>query len=214
MKFDDLKFISIGSTCATIGVLGNDRIKGPVDNLAGCKGTICFEVLFNGKFISSIFENQPIITDKKPGYEGDSDKYYQYSHYTVCHNNPLENSYRKELLKRYQTFLDFKKDINNDDHYFIYSLGSADVNKRTHELNVPHIEKEIQYLKDIGVVNKTIFVGTRLVKNKGNWDFYGKDFSKIFPVLYVEIEDLNVWHTESTQAQFKDQVCKLLGTDC
>ena len=34
IKFEDLKFMSIGSNCAPILFLGKDRIRGPIDNMA------------------------------------------------------------------------------------------------------------------------------------------------------------------------------------
>lgn len=211
MKFEDLKFMSIGGNCAPIGFLGKDRIRGPVDNLAGVKGKVCFECLFDDTFLDD-FKKQPIIQDRVPGFPNDSDKAYIYEHYTVCHNNPLEEKYQIEIKKRFDRFKDFYTSIQHSDYYFTYSLNT-EISKRENKIqNLPLLEKEIQLLKDLNVLHKTIFVGTKNVKIKNNWNFYAKEFTTVFPdVLYVELEDLNVFNPDKALKQFKQKIEKLLN---
>lgn len=213
LKIEELKFMSIGANCADIGYLGKDRIRGPVDNMSGIDKVLCFECLFNGTFLDE-FKKLPKIKSRVKNFEGDSDKCYFYNSFAVCHNNPFEEKFKLELVKRYNNFKNFYSHIQEPNYYFTYSLNT-EISKITHTIeNRSLIEREICFLKDLKILNKTIFVGTRLVKNKGNWDFYSNGFEKEFPeILYVEIEDLNIWHPEDTQKQFKEKVSILLNSN-
>lgn len=213
MKFEELKFLSIGGNCAPIGFLGKDRIRGPVDNLAGVKGKICFECLFDGTFLDE-FEKTPIIQKRNPGFPNDSDKAYIYDHFSVCHNNPFEEKYKKEITKRYETFIDFYSKIAFSNYYFTYSLNT-EISKTNNKIqNSDLLEKEIEFLRKRHILNKTIFVGTKNVHIKNNWNFYAKDFAIAFPdILYVELEDLNVFNPDKSFAQFKEKVEQLLNLE-
>lgn len=210
MNFDEIKFMSLGSNCANLGFIKN-RIKGPVDNLSGCRNIVCFEVLFDGDSIIEELNSDPIITDRTPNFEGDSDKYYSYKHYIVCHNDPRTEKYKIEFEKRLRTFQEFIKSINNPDQYLIYSLGTAEINKYKHTLQSDNpIQAEIDFLKNKGLLNKTIFVGCKNVNIKNNWDFYSEDFSKKFSnINYILIEDLNIWKPMESQKQFEEKFLKL-----
>lgn len=212
-KFEELKFMSIGANCADIGYLGPDRLRGPVDNMSGVKGILCFESLFNNTFLEE-FKATPIQKPRFKNYEGDSDICYIYKSFAVCHNNPLEEKFIENLKKRYDNFIEFYSHIKEPNYYFTYSLNT-EILKATHTIqNEKLLRDEISLLKNLGILNKTIFVGTRLIKNKGNWDFYSEDFQKKFPeVLYIEIIDLNVFNTSKSQEQFKQKIIKLLNLD-
>lgn len=209
MVFEDMKFMSIGGNCAPIGFLGKDRIRGPVDNLAGVRDKLCFECLFDGTFLED-FKKEPKIENRHPGYTGDSDKAYIYEHYAVCHNNPFEEKYKIELKKRYETFLDFYSHIELPAYYFTYSLNTEISKTRNKIQNKELIDKEISFLKDKGLFQKTIFVGTKNVNVKNNWNYYAKEFEEEYPdVLYVELLDLNVFDPVKSFEQFKGKICAL-----
>lgn len=205
--------MSIGGNCAPIGFLGKDRLRGPVDNLAGVKGKICFECLFDNTFLLD-FEKTPKIESRLPGYKNDSNKMYTYEHYAVCHNNPFEEKYKKELEKRYNTFLDFYKNIQLPNYFFTYSINEEVSKKENKVQNKKLLDAEILFLKQRDILHKTIFVGTKNVNVKNNWNFYAKDFMTLFPnILYVELQDLNVFNTSVSQQQFKEKIIKLLNLE-
>ena len=113
--------------------------------------------------------------------------------------------------KRLRTFQEFIKSINNPDQYLIYSLGTAEINKYKHTLQSDNpIQAEIDFLKNKGLLNKTIFVGCKNVNIKNNWDYYSEDFIKKFPnINYILIEDLNIWKPLESQKQFEEKFLKL-----
>ena len=214
MKFDDLKFMSIGSNCANLGCVKN-RIKGPVDNLAGVDRVICFENLFEGDEILKELSAEPIITDRTPNFEGDSDKYYIYKHYMVCHNDPRTEKYKIEFERRLRVLQDFYKHIQEADHYFVYSLGPSEIDRSKNTLQTDNNLKDIiKFLEERELLKKVIFIGSRNVKSKSYWNFYCSNFREVFPeILYVEIEDLNLWSSEATQKQFQEKVSTILNLE-
>lgn len=212
MKFEDLKFMSLGGNCAALALLGKERIRGPVDNLAGVKNKLCFESLLNDTFLKD-FEKTPIISDRVPNFEKDSDKQYTYEHYAVCHNNPTTEKFKLEIEKRYNNFKDFYAQISETDHYFIYCLNT-EISKASHTVQNPKLLKaEIDFLKKKNILQKVIFVETKTDNKKSNWNFWAEDLAKFKIPLHVRIYDLDIWNPEKTQTQFKEKICELLGTD-
>lgn len=203
MKVDNLKCMSIGNHCAGLLFLGDCRVVGPVDNLNVKNDKIGFELLFNGKFLEQ-FNAKPIITNRVPQYEEDSDKIYSYSHHQVVHNSPFEEKWKVELQKRYNTFLDFYSHIQEPNYYFILTLNS-EVNRCTHKMrNVNLLQREINLLKNLNILNKTIFVSTRNDTDnfKSWWNFWADDLDKYLKgCFHIQIEGL-VGHTKITNEQF------------
>lgn len=210
LKFSDLKFMSIGSNCADIGFLGRNRPRGPVDNMRGRNTHPCFQCLLEGTFLKE-FTKIPKQEPKEKTFEGDTEISYIYDSYEVVHNNPLDRKFKETLEKRYQYFKDFYKNIHKPNYYFTFSLNH-EILKENHSVKKSLVEEEIALLKKHNILNKTIFIGTKLIKRTGSFDFYSNDFKKMFPqVLYIELEDINLFDTTSTQEQFKNKIIDLLG---
>lgn len=207
------KFISIGSNCACLGYLGSDRIKGPVDNMISTKGSVCVEALFSGNIVDEIVNNPPLeITNRNKGYPTDSDKAYIYKSYTVCHNNPVTEKFKEEFLKRYKNFKDFYNHINEPNHYFTYSF-EREVDKVSHLVNDIEMINILEYLKELNLLDKTLFVSTRNERVKNNWNYYATNINSYiekYDLKHIEIVDTNIFHPEATVEQFQSKIKKVL----
>lgn len=210
---EKLQLMSIGSNCANIGFLGKDRIRGPIDNVIATKGIMSSKLLFENNLYEAIKNAKPKITKNlTKTFPGDSDYKYEYNDFMFVHNNPTEEKFLKEFKRRIDTFNEFYKNIDKDDHYFVYSLGTNDVNKSTREVYDAFIFG-LRYLEILNILDKTIIVGTRNENVKNYWDFYSKDIEKICndkKIKYIEVVDNNVYHPDIPEKQFCSKLYSLL----
>ena len=106
-----LRFMSIGGNCADIGYLGEHRIRGPVDNVNSIYGLRSSELLFKEKLYNEIFETEPVIKPRIPGFETDSKLSFFYKMHEICHNDPRTPEYKQEFMKRLKNFKNFLKNL-------------------------------------------------------------------------------------------------------
>ena len=113
MKFEDLKFMSIGGYCLSLFALGPDRLKGPVDNILMLNSVI-LEKLLNKRYYNYL---------KTTPYIKKGPKKYFFKDLQIRHNDFEDQKYLKEVYRRLETFYTFIKDITeNENKFLIFSI--------------------------------------------------------------------------------------------
>ena len=213
MKFEDLKFMQLAGNCGCIGYLGKDRIKGPIDNVV-TNGAGCIKLLIEDKYYKAVIDwaDKAIQLKRTPNFEGDSLIAFKFKYVLICHNDPKTPEYKNELIKRCERFNNFLEKVKTDkNYYFTINLNENDVDRITHKLNIEQIESTIKYLKDLGILNKVIFISTKHENTASWWNFYSKEFDTIvkkFALKHILIENLDF--TENTHNQFIKKVKEIL----
>jgi len=187
-------FMQIYGSCAAVHYLGPDRIRGPVDNVIA-KGRGLISALLDGTYIEHIKNGTPEIKSRNPIFLGDSPVYYCYDIVNIVHEDPRTDKYQEVLQKRLANFKDFLDQVrSNDNYYFVYSLNIFDLNKDTHKLNGNILLKNIEYLKEKKLLDKTIFVGCTPGKTGRTWwDFWSNDLIPLitkYNLKYVEVTEM------------------------
>jgi len=161
MKFEDLKFMSIGSNCAPILFLGKNRIRGPIDNMA-ITDAYAIKFLIENTFFNYICdETNFIITNPKygKGRPADPDVWFIYKYVNILHNDPRTDKFKVELKKRCELFNSFLANVKtNKNYYFTFCLNEAMVDTTTHKLKDKTLYYICEYLKSIALLDKVIFV--------------------------------------------------------
>lgn len=214
---NDLHLMSCGSNCTAIGALGPNRIKGPADNiqLVDHYDDLAIKVLFENTYIDELTTLKPTIEPRIAKFPKDSTFLYKYHHFNIVHNNPLENKYVVEAKKRMDIFNDFLSHIQEPNYYFVYFIGKNEVNIAKKRFNLskrdPKVQKlfldKIDYFRDLGILDKVIFCGTRLVKKHTIYDFHIDDASS-YPIKYIEILDHG--YSQAVIDQFQAKVQKAI----
>lgn len=229
------KFMSLGSMCAPIYYLGENREKGPLDNVRG-KGLKTVKLLFEGNYISEIqnlLPMQPKIEifreydQYNPTIYVDKEhKSYEFPFVTIVHNNPNQDKFMVELKERNDLFNSFLNNVkHNSNYYFTYTLNNYWDNYGTESFKKEEFEEFMCYLKNYGVLDKTIFVGIdeRQFKfhnykiNDSDLKYFQEKYNLIYiyiPLLYKEDEcDLvkrGHWkHSYKIQQYFLEEVNKI-----
>ena len=213
MQFEDLQFMQLAGNCASIGYLGKDRLKGPIDNVV-TNGAGCIKLLIEGKYYKAVTDwaTKAIQLKREPNFEGDSLIAFKFKYVLICHNDPKTPEYQNELLIRCQRFNDFLEKIKtNSNYYFTINLNENDVNRITHKLNIKQIEATIKYLEDIKLLNRVIFISTKHQNSASWWNFYSSEFDffiKKFKLKHIVIENFDF--KENTHNQFINKVKEVL----
>ena len=204
MDTTNLEFMSIGGNCASFAYLPEKRNKGPVDNFQANKGILSSAVLFNNILIPEIYFSKPIIKDRVPSFEGDSDKEYIFDNYSIVHANPYTEKYKAELERRMNSFNDFFINVKSKkNYYFTYSLDWYETSKYKGNVKDGFYEG-IEMLKHLNILDKVIFVGTKNVEANNNWNFFFIEVPEC--IKYVELIDINVYHHGMAYDQFIDKL--------
>lgn len=187
------KFMSIGGNCANTFFLGDNRIKGPVDNTI-VKTKESLEIILTNRYFDHIKENIKnnsfIISKRPPSFANDSEVAYDTKIIKIPHNNPYEEKYIIELEKRCNNLKKFLKEVLlNDNYYLIYSLNYCDVNIKTNKLIKNTLLNKILYIKKLGLLDKTIFIETT---GKGWLNCKSPDFQNLvkkYNLTYLEMNN-------------------------
>jgi len=219
------KFMQIYGNCAGTKFLGENRIKGPVDNV-NTKNKKIIELLYNDSYLKYIQTAVFKQTKRDPSFKGDSSIEYSTDLVSILHGNPLTIKYIENLKVRCDALKDFLKEINtNQEYYLIYTLNIYDVDFKRNKLNTQNILDNIECLRKLNLLSKTIFVGTKWIPGGDKmWNFWSNDFIpliKKYNLKYIEIEglkgksktsieNLKKWNNDFIN-QFKN--CLKNGTD-
>ena len=104
--------------------------------------------------------------------------------------------YQKQLLRRIEAFNEFYKQLKeNKNYYFTINLNNEIVNPATNTfISEEKLLEIIKILKEHNILDKTIFVGLKQKVRKDTSNMYIKNinFSRVYGVKYIEIEDNDV----------------------
>lgn len=189
----DYHFMQLAGDCSGIGYLGNNRLKGPVDNVI-TKGAKCIKALLDNTYYEQITTETPTTYPHKKWYENDSDITYDYDLVQIVHNNPSDIEYQVELKTRCILLSDFYKNIlAKNNFYFTINFNNLDLTIDNEDKN-NSIENTIKTLQEYNILDRVIFVGLRATKGSYsnrhpiNIDYYKKTYS----IKYVEITNNDV----------------------
>lgn len=201
MKVNEFKFMQLCGNCACLGYLGKDRIKGPVDNVVG-NGTELIKALINSTYLNEILAGPLKIKKREPSFEGDCENEYHFKSGIICHNDPTKEKYQKHLSDRLQDFQNHLNLVKTDsNYYFTINLNEWYIDKKTQTLIENRLEDSIIFLKEVGILDKVIFIGTKYGKKKRLWFHYYSDevnpLIKKYNLKYIDLFDVDVRDIQS-----------------
>lgn len=207
-EINNLKFMSIGSNCYGMAYMGDQRVRGPIDNVLALKGLSSSISLFEGTLENEILNTTPKLYDKTNPSQNDIT--FKYENFWIVHNDVRTKKFKEEFHKRIQNFEDFRKNINLPENWFVYNLGQFDV-KFTNGIGKGNNTEEptdyflngLEYFKMLNLLDKIIFVGN--IHSEPRKDF-AKFNSKIIKDLvphYIDIIDIQMRHPENNQKEFR-----------
>ena len=197
-------------------LLGDLRIKGPIDNMKANMGLKSCLSLFNDFefFKSNLLQNTTIQKIMSPYSDLTTevelskgiDKIYNSKYYTVFHNI-INDKFLIELEKRYNTFKHYTNSFDQNVK-FIYFINSND--------SVEEINKVLKILKNffifpIIINNNSKKFRTRITKN----DFYNinTNLKLDFDCLEIETEQENKKVADICHLKFENDLSKLLDRE-
>lgn len=207
-EIDNLKFMSIGSNCYGMAYMGDQRVRGPIDNVLALKGLSSSISLFKDTLENEILNTTPKLYDKTNPSQNDIT--FKYENFWIVHNDVRTKKFKEEFHKRVQNFDEFRKNINLPENWFVYNLGQFDV-KFTDGIGKGENTEEptdyflngLEYFKMLNLLDKIIFVGN--IHSEPRKDF-AKFNSKIIKDLvphYINITDIQMRHPENNQKEFR-----------
>lgn len=207
-EIDNLKFMSIGSNCYGMAYMGEQRVRGPIDNVLALKGLSSSISLFKGTLENEILNTTPKLYDKTNPSQNDIT--FKYENFWIVHNDVRTKKFKEEFHKRVQNFDEFRKNINLPENWFVYNLGQFDI-KFTDGIGKGENTEEptdyflngLEYFKMLNLLDKIIFVGN--IHSEPRKDF-AKFNSKIIKDLvphYINIIDIQMRHPENNQKEFR-----------
>lgn len=207
-EIKNLKFMSIGSNCYGIAYMGEQRVRGPIDNVLALKGLSSSISLFEGTLENEILNTTPKVYDKTNPSQFDVT--FKYENFWIVHNDVRTKEFKEEFHKRTQNFEEFRKNISLPDHWFVYNLGQFDV-KFTDGIGKGNNTEEptdyflngLEYITKLGVLNKIIFVGNIHSEPRKNFAKFNSKIIKGLVPYYVDITDIQMKYPEKNIKEFK-----------
>lgn len=213
-EIENLKFMSIGSNCYGMAYMGNQRVRGPIDNVLAIKGLTSAISLFNGTLENEILNTIPKEYAKTNPSQNDIT--FRYENFWVVHNDVRTDKFKEEFHKRIQSFNDFYKNIKLPDYWFIYNLGQFDVKfsegvgrGENTEIPTEYFLSGLDYMKKLGLINKIIFVGNLHSIPRTNFAKFNSSIIKEMVPYYVNITDICLPRPEKNQIEFKNYLTTL-----
>lgn len=218
MKFEDLEFMSIGSNCVYLACFDKKtRLKGPLDNTA-LKSVNGLRLAINNELYNFVKDNTPQKRHKNSNEfrAGDCEWETLYPNRTICfvHNIPEGEKFFAEFKIRCDRLFKYLADIReNNNKWLIFTLNGNFVKYNTGELIENNLNDVLDYLSEIGLLSKTIIIGSRVLQSDYkvfdhhlNRESFNKIKEKFSHLNYIELNDVNAWEPEDTIKQFKEKI--------
>lgn len=194
-----LQFMSLGGCCADMPILGDLRVRGPVDNYKSLHGLRDALGLFNGDFEKQMFEEGPVkVKPRKAQWKGDGEKSFYFRDWEN-HHIDYDNPHIKDKIKeRFEAFKEFSKKVKTDpDCYFVWVLVKHDTQSIKDWGKHPNEEFKAA-LAELGnyiPLDKLIIIGEKKVKSHSAFNAYfdPEDLpgQKYLDIELVEVEQLS-----------------------
>lgn len=189
-------------------IWGEQRVRGPIDNVLALKGLSSSISLFERTLENEILNTTPKVYDKTNPSQFDIT--FKYENFWIVHNDVRTKDFKEEFHRRIQNFEEFRKNISLPDHWFVYNLGQFDVKftdgigkGNNTEKPTDYFLNGLEYFKMLNLLDKIIFVGN--IHSEPRKDF-AKFNSKIIKGLvpyYIDITDIQMRHPEKNIKEFK-----------
>ena len=213
-EIKNLKFMSIGSNCYGMAYMGDQRVRGPIDNVLALKGLSSSISLFERTLENEILNTTPKVYNKTNPSQFDIT--FKYENFWIVHNDVRTKEFKEEFHKRLQNFEDFRKNINLPDHWFIYNLGQFDIKfsdgigKGTNtEVPTDYFLNGLEYLRGLNLLDKTIFVGNVHSEPRNNFAKFNSRIVKEMVPHYVNIIDIQMKKPNKNISDFRKFLIKL-----
>lgn len=161
IKFEELKFMSIGGGCLALYLLGKDRLPGPIDNVL-IKTDKAVKLLLDSQYLEYIKSNKKKKILKNHDYKDWQEIPYLYNYednLVIIHNDPTTEKYLKNLNIRLKNFYNFYKKVKtNPEYYFIFTIPYSMIGHNTHEQINNRLEKLILLFKKYNLLDKVVFI--------------------------------------------------------
>ncbi len=216
--------MQLAGNCAGMGYLGDDRIRGPVDNVV-TKGKKCLEALFNNTYFDRVKNGPCTVTRRDRQFEGDSDYLFDYPFVKILHNNITNPEYLESLYKRIECFNDFYKKVKTrteKDHFFTINLNEYDLTyfSKDFKLKGTNFVEMLDYLQEQGICEQCILVLTKIEREPAiEWVDFTNEYIeddivdklvKKYHINCFKIINDDVWTTKESSEQFTNQFIKLI----
>ena len=190
-----LQFMSLGGCCADIPILGDLRVRGPVDNYKSLNGLKDALGLFNGDFEKQMFEEGPIkIRQRIPQWKGDCDKSFFFRTWEN-HHIDYDNPHIKDKIKeRIEDFKKFTKKVKEDPEcYFVWVLTRYDTQSINDWGKHPNenFKVALQELGNYIPLDKLVVIGTKKMKSRSTFNAYFSP-EDLPGIKYLDIECVQV----------------------
>lgn len=207
-EIENLKFMSIGSNCYGMAYMGEQRVRGPIDNVLALKGLSSSISLFEGTLENEILNTTPKVYNKTNPSQFDIT--FKYENFWIVHNDVRTKEFKEEFHRRIQNFEEFRKNISLPDHWFVYNLGQFDV-KFTDGIGKGNNTEEptdyflngLDYITKLGILDKIIFVGNIHSEPRKNFAKFNSKIIKGLVPYYVDITDIQMKYPEKNIKEFK-----------
>ena len=206
---ENLKFMSIGSNCYGMAYMGEQRVRGPIDNVLALKGLTSSISLFEGTLENEILHTTPIECKKTNPSQNDIT--FKYKNFWIVHNDVKTEKFKEEFHKRILNFTNFYKNINSPEYWFIYNLGQFDVKfadgigRGTNtEEPTDFFIRGLEYIKNLNLLNKVIFVGNVHSIPRKNFAKFNSQIIRDMVPYYVDIVDINLKRPLNNQKEFQE----------
>lgn len=187
--------MSIGASCGSLFFMKGLglRIPGPVDNLDAYDITQCIKLL-NGDFYNSIINKTYHFADKN--IDNEDYPYCFFDGFGMIHNDFRQEKTQKELLKRYNRFLQYLEEAKSDkEMFFVLSHNCQDIN--LNDNNISYMLNNIpQYIKDRLIIIGEIWLDCGV-------DPYKFPNIPNYPQYFVDISILRNYNTDLLKEDFK-----------
>lgn len=206
MKFEDYHFMSIGGYCLSLYALGENRIKGPVDNI----------LYKNANALNDLLSYNYINILKGPNIKH-SEHRYEFDNFKILHNS-LTEKYIIEANNRLNTLKDFIKKIKTDSSYFLlFSIPHSFYQKG--KFKEKEIAQIVNILKKFQLFDKTIFLGSttdsKIEIPKNDWLWFSNKLDsnivKKYSLKYIELTNINLF-TDNGKKECHKQFIKNIST--
>lgn len=207
-EIENLKFMSIGSNCYGMAYMGEQRVRGPIDNVLALKGLSSSISLFEGTLENEILNTTPKVYDKTNPSQFDVT--FKYENFWIVHNDVRTKEFKEEFHRRIQNFEKFRKNISLPDHWFVYNLGQFDVKFTDGIGKGENTEKPtefflngLEYFKMLNLLDKIIFVGNIHSEPRKNFAKFNSKIIKSLVTYYIDITDIQMRYPEKNIKEFK-----------
>lgn len=206
-EIENLKFMSIGSNCYGMAYMGEQRVRGPIDNFLAMKGLTSTITLFKGALENEILNTIP---KEFKGTPRQFEITFQYENFWIVHNDARTSKFKEEFQRRIQNFNDFYSNIKLSNYWFVYNLGQFDIKFSNGigkgintEVPTDYFLNGLEYLKSLKLLDKIIFVGNIHSEPRPDFAKFNSKIVKGMVPHYIDITDIQMRHPEKNIKDFK-----------